>query len=284
MKKFVLFLLIVSLFNGLSSASDSPCLNQPNGTHLPINSDCSKFILCDSNLSLTLSCRSSAPYFDRCNDICVDDMSVCAIRECPGVPPPTVPTVETEGPTDAPTDPPTEPENPTDPVGVVPNATTTFRPPTVPTMCPTACDASTLPADCACVEKWTCNWSTKQCVCDANKQCPMTRAQCEADADCGCARRCECDDAGLVCTCNKDIQCPFADVNGQCINECGCQKNCDCTSDPNGCVCNATCGCIEPPLRCPFAPGMCGDRCGCASRCICNGLVCYCDPENGCAA
>ena len=57
----------------------------PDGTRLPDEDNCQKFTLCDGGYGLTLTCRSSDPYFYRCNSTCVNDISFCQIIDCPGV-------------------------------------------------------------------------------------------------------------------------------------------------------------------------------------------------------
>ncbi|CAH1734804.1 unnamed protein product [Chironomus riparius] len=120
----------------LNASPRSDCLGVPNGAQLPHPVNCNQFILCENNIGLTLTCRSSHPHFDRCSGRCVDDILVCMITDCNGAPNP--PPTPTDPPIDPPvTQPPTTPEIPTvstEGVTIEPEPTTTTRfvVPTVP--------------------------------------------------------------------------------------------------------------------------------------------------------
>ncbi|XP_070502076.1 uncharacterized protein [Chironomus tepperi] len=100
----------------LHASPRSECIGQPNGTQLPHPINCNQFILCENNIGLTLTCRTSHPHFDRCNHRCVDDVFVCMITNCG------------DAPTPPPVDPTTTPVIPTAP----PEVTTPAVIPTAP--------------------------------------------------------------------------------------------------------------------------------------------------------
>ncbi|XP_070502075.1 integumentary mucin A.1-like [Chironomus tepperi] len=271
------------------------CTGVADGTKLPDTTDCGHFYLCDTGMSLRLACRTTDPHFDRCNEICVNDPSVCALTSCPGVteaPTTTGTTTTTTTTTTSTTTTPTTTTPTTTTTTTTttspapaPDTTTKFIPPTVPTICVPDCADSLATSTCECEDQWTC-LGNNVCGCDTNIACPLTASDCALPENCGCAARCDCPEAD-VCFCreeNKGIQCPFDDLAGECLINCGCQKNCNCTDTTakTGCTCNATCSCIEPPKVCPFKPADCVASCGCTDRCNCNGDSCTCNGDLAC--
>ncbi|KAL7014084.1 hypothetical protein ACKWTF_015732 [Chironomus riparius] len=236
------------------------CANQPNGMRLP-HADCNRFILCDSQAGLVLSCRAAEPNFDRCSQRCVYDPLVCTITDCNGGGGEVTSTTVTNEPP-------------------ITTTTTRFTPPTVQAVCPIPCTSENMPTSCDCIERWICVGVT--CQCNANIPCPMSNEDCMALPECGgdCPERCVCE-TPENCQCDTELQCPFAET--ECVARCGCGTDCNCET-PTTCACNDVCNCPQPPNVCPFAPVDCIARCGCNERCICNGNVCTCDTETHCPA
>ncbi|KAL7014086.1 hypothetical protein ACKWTF_015733 [Chironomus riparius] len=177
----------------VKSAIIYDCAQAGNGAKLPVLNDCNKFVLCDGNYNITLTCRLSEPHFNRCTSSCVDDLTICSVTSCDSDL--TTTTTTTPSNVDSTTTS-TITTTTTTPV----TTTTKFSPPTVPS----ATTTGAVPPPAACTDNASCAG-----------QCPSP----------SCDEQCECNTDLGTCSANTAITCPF-----DCVAECGCTENCDCTS------------------------------------------------------